>query len=287
MSENILFLKAVEKDLKKAGALSPGAEAEMLLSHYGKLDRLELFTGRKKFTGNTKLSVKKAVQKRRRGVPLAYITGRASFYGRSFAVTQDTLIPRPETERLVEEALKVLNGPLNGKKASILDLGTGSGCIAASLTLEGPDCRMTAIDVSAKALAVARKNFKRLGLSKKIASYSSGLFSRFFDRKALWDIIVSNPPYIPKRDLGTLSREVRKEPKLALNGGPDGLFVVDRILGLAPRYLKSGGWLLMEIGKGQSKKLAKKWSRDERYASFSFEKDLNGIERILIARVHG
>jgi release factor glutamine methyltransferase len=256
-------------------------EFEQMVCHYGRMDRLAYYTGAKKLTAAARRRVDRGVKMRAKGIPLGHILGLAPFYGRDFLVTPDTLIPRPETERLVEEALKVLRANYEGKTPSVLDMGTGSGCIAASLTLEGPACRMTAIEASTKALAVARKNFKRLGLDKKIDSYPSALFSRFFGKKAIFDIIVSNPPYIPNRELKTLSREVRREPELALDGGPDGLSIVDAILEQGPKFLKPGGWILLELGKGQSKKLAKKWAG--KFRSLKFEKDLNGIERFLIA----
>lgn len=259
-------------------------EMEQILCYYGRMDRLQLYTRDRKISPAAQRRIDRAVQKRRLGVPLGYILGLAPFYGRDFLVNPDVLIPRPETERLVEETLKVLHGALRGKKASVLDLGTGSGCIAASLTLEGPPCRMAALDVSKKALAVARKNFKRLGLGKKIKVVESALFGRYSGKRALWDVIVSNPPYIPRRDRRSLPREVLKEPALALFGGADGLSVLEALLEAAPRYLKPGGWLLAEIGAGQSKKLSK-WRR--RYASLVFEKDLNGIERILVAQANG
>jgi release factor glutamine methyltransferase len=262
-------------------------EREIVLCHFGRMSRLDLYTGAKRIPPKALRSAADVLKKRARGVPLAYLLGEAPFYGRSFKVSPDVLIPRPETERLVEEALKILSAHPRTPPPEILDLGTGSGCIAASLTLEWPACRMTALDVSRKALAVARKNFKRLGLGKKIVSDTSRLFGRFSGKKALWDLIVSNPPYIPRRDWKTLPREVRHEPSLALDGGPDGLEVIDRILERAPRYLKPGGRLLLEIGDGQSKKILRKWARRPEYASLAFEKDLNGIERILIARTHG
>ena len=262
------LLKEVERALKAIPVLSPRAEAEMLVSHYSGLNRLELFTAAKPIPLSARRSILKALQKRRRGIPLAHVTGQAPFYGRSFAVSPDTLIPRPETERLVEEVLRVLKAHFSGQTPHILDLGTGSGCIAASLTLEWPDCKMTALDASTKALRVARKNFKVFGLGKKIQSVESRLFEHFKGKKASWDLLVSNPPYIPARLLTRLSREVRNEPRLALDGGPQGLDVVDAILEKAPHYLKPGGWLLLEIGKGaagghreekKTKKVPKKW----------------------------
>ncbi len=285
MSRNILFLKSVEKKLKKADVLSPSIEAEEMVRHFGQLDRVQLFTDQKEISGPAKLSIAWALQKRRHGVPLAYLLGQASFLGRSFQVTPDVLIPRPETERLIEEVLCVLKAHYRSRTPEILDLGTGSGCVAASLTLEWPACRMTALDASEKALAVARKNFKILGLRQKIQTVKCALFGAFRNKSALWDIIVSNPPYVPARGWSKLSREVRREPRLALDGGLDGLDLIDAILDEAPKYLKRDGWLLLEIGKGQSKKILKKWAGRKEYASLVFAKDLNGIERILIARL--
>ena len=285
MSGNILFLKSVEKKLKKAAVLSPSAEAEEMIRHFGQLDRVQLFTGQKEISGPAKLSIAWALQKRRSGVPLAYLLGQAPFFGRSFQVTPDVLIPRPETERLVEEAVCVLKAHFRARTPELLDLGTGSGCVAASLTLEWPACRMTALDASEKALSVARKNFRLLGLHQKIRTVKSTLFENIGGEPSKWDVIVSNPPYVPRRGWGRLPREVRREPRLALDGGPDGLDLIYAILEEAPKHLKRDGWLLMEIGKGQSAKILKKWARRKEYTSLSFKKDLNGIERILVAKV--
>ncbi len=265
--------------------LSPGSEAEEMVRHFGQLDRVQLFTGQKEISGSAKISIAWALQKRRHGVPLAYLLGQASFLGRSFRVTPDVLIPRPETERLVEEVLCVLKAHYRSRTPEILDLGTGSGCVAASLTLEWPACRMTALDASVKALTVARNNFKRHGLRQFIRTVHSDLFEDFGNNLSMWDVIVSNPPYVPARGWDKLSREVRKEPRLALDGGPDGLELINAILSEAPKHLKRDGWLLLEIGKGQSKKILKKWAGRTEYKSLDFKKDLNGIERILVARL--
>jgi release factor glutamine methyltransferase len=122
-------LKAVEKKLKAVPVLSPRAEAETLVCHFGKTDRLGLFTSQKDLSKSAKLSIERALAERRRGIPLAHLTGQAPFFGHFFCVTKDVLIPRPETERLVEEALRILNAHFRGKKPSVLDLGTGSGCV--------------------------------------------------------------------------------------------------------------------------------------------------------------
>ena len=287
MSANLLYLETLRKQLREAGALSPRAEAEQMMSHYGRMKRIDIYAGTRQLSYTAKIAITRAVAKRGRGIPLGHITGTSPFLGRLFSVSADVLIPRPETERLVEEVLHVLGANYEGKKPEILDLGTGTGCIAASLTLEWPACRMTALDASKKALAIARKNFDSLGLHQKIKTVESVLFKRFGKKKAFWDVIVSNPPYIPSSDLSRLSREVKSEPRLALDGGPEGLRLVQEILKEAPKRLTPGGWLLMEIGKGQSKKISKKWAGRKEYASLAFKKDLNGIERILVARVNG
>ena len=265
-------------------------EAEIVFCHFGRMSRLDLYSGQKKLSPKAMQAAARVLKKRAQGIPLAYLLGEAPFYGRSFKVSPDVLIPRPETERLVEETLHILKAHYSGEKAAILDLGTGSGCIAASLTLEGAPCRMTALDASKKALVVARKNFKLFGLDKKIRCIESRLFGSFRNKKALWDVLVSNPPYIPKRVIPSLSPEVRREPSLALDGGVDGLDVIEAILQEAPKFLKQRGWLLMEIGDNQAKVLERRWAKRPEYEKFYFEKDLNGIERILIARkrtLHG
>jgi len=139
---------------------------------------------------------------------------------------------------------------------------------------------MTASDVSAAALAIARKNIKDRGLGKRIKLVQSDLFGRLKTRT--WDMIVSNPPYIPEDEISALPREVLEEPLLALNGGPEGLGIIRKILAEAPDRLKSGGWLLMEIGKGQSKKLRRLVGDDKAYRYLRFVRDHAGIERILV-----
>ena len=167
----------------------------------------------------------------------------------------------------------------------ILDVGTGSGCVAISLTLAGPHCRMTASDLSSRALKIARKNIVSHGLGKKVELVQSDLFGSF--RKRKWNLIVSNPPYVPEEDWPILSREVLSEPRLALDGGPKGIRVIESILDKAPDFLEKRGWLLMEIGAGQSKILKRKINERNAFKDLSFVKDLAGIDRILIAQKNG
>ena len=281
---NLAFLHRMESRLRLAGVLSPRAEAQQMISHYGRLERLPFFTGQKLLSKSAKAAINRVLKKRRLGMPLAYLTGEAFFWGHAFHVKPGVLIPRPETERLVEESLKVLDEHFKGKRPEVLDLGTGSGCIAVSLTLERAHCRMTALDTSQAALKIARNNIRRVGLSQKIRLVHSRFFESFGTKSALWDMIISNPPYVPSKNIPALSREVRNEPALALDGGRSGLDALEVILTQAPRFLKPGGYLLMEIGERQSGKLAKKLKQQAEYEEFRFEKDLNGIKRILVAR---
>jgi release factor glutamine methyltransferase len=271
--ENILFLKEIETRLRKARVSSPRVEAEELVKHFGKMDRVDLFTGKKPVSVIARRRIAAALSRRVHGTPLQHLLGEWSFFGHPFYVSKDVLIPRPETEVLAEAALEAMEGK---KTPKILDLCTGSGCLAVSLTISRPECRMTASDISQKALSVARKNSKRHKLGKKVTFVRSDLFGTFRHTGRKWDIIVTNPPYIPSAEIRTLSREVRCDPRLALDGGRTGLDLIGKILQDAPRYLEAGGTLLMEIGKGQSKILKKRWP------ALQFVKDHTGIERVLI-----
>ncbi len=247
---------------------------------WGGMSRVDFFAGERPISAKARRKIEKAVSTRLRRVPLAYIIGSADFLGESFHVSRDVLIPRPETEILVEETLKIAQNFHNPLK--ILEIGTGSGCIAIGLTKRLPDCRMTALDVSPKALRMARKNARVHGVAGRIRFLRSDLFPK--GRR--WDVIVSNPPYIPTGEIAKLEREVRREPCLALDGGRQGLEIIRKILDESPAHLEKDGFLLMEIGHDQSLLIGKIISQDRRWTEHRFIKDFAGIERILIAR-HG
>ncbi|MBI3251702.1 MAG: peptide chain release factor N(5)-glutamine methyltransferase [Candidatus Omnitrophica bacterium] len=270
-----------------AGNALPPHETERIVRHFGRLGRIDYFTGRYSLSARAKKSIQKTTRARLAGKPLQHLLKEAPFFGHSFFASKEALIPRPETEILVEEALQMLR-VTRATRPRILDLGTGSGCVAISLTIARPDCRMTALDVSPKALAVARKNRDSHGLRSKIKLVQSDLFNVFRGKKGTaWDVIVSNPPYIPGPDIRFLPGDVQAEPRLALDGGADGLSIVRRLLSEAPDYLRKDGFILIEIGKGQSKQLAKEMNRDERYKNLRFAKDLAGTERILVIQKNG
>lgn len=281
------LLKQMERELGDVGALSPKVEAERILEYCSGVDRLHLYMSSETITKTALRKMYRILETRKKGVPLAHAMGQAPFYGRNFLVSVDTLIPRPETEVLVEECLAILRGHFKGREANILDLGTGSGCIAISLTMDGPPCRMTALDASPKAVKILRKNMKRFKLGDKIKVAQGFYFSYFGKKKAVWDIIVSNPPYVPDQDWSTLSKEVQREPRLALLGGPKGMDVIRKILSEAWKHLSAGGFILMEIGAGQSKLLRADLKKDLHYKNIRFVRDLNGIDRVFIAEKNG
>ena len=279
---NLLFLKAVEKRLRAKRVPSAASEAESLVRHFGRFGRLELLTGDRPVSARAREQVARALRKRLAGRPLPHLLGKADFYGLSFFVTRHTLIPRPETELLVQETLSVLGASTGPRAPRVLELGTGSGCISVSLTIARPDCRMTALDVCPKALGVDRKNARVHGVARKISFLKSDFFKAFGAKnKAFWDVIVSNPPYIPVEEMPGLPKEVLQEPLLALSGGRQGLKIIVFLLDRAPFFLKDGGHLLLEIGKGQSGALAKKLAKERVYKNFRFIKDFAGIDRIL------
>ncbi|TCJ14777.1 peptide chain release factor N(5)-glutamine methyltransferase [Parasulfuritortus cantonensis] len=211
-----------------------------------------------------------ALARRLAGEPVAYIVGEREFYGRPFRVGPATLIPRPETEHLVEAALA-----RGGAGARVLDIGTGSGCIAITLKLERPDWQVTAIDLSAEALAVARDNAERLGA--ELEWLASDLFAALPGRA--FDLIVSNPPYIPAADPHLDRGDVRFEPRVALASGPDGLATIRAIVAEAPAQLAAGGWLLLEHGYDQGDAVPA-LLRGAGYTEVFLERDLAGLARV-------
>jgi len=212
------------------------------------------------------------VERRAGGEPVAYLLGFREFYGREFSVTPDVLIPRPETELLVELAREKVGA---GETANTLDLGTGSGCVAITLALEIPGARVAAADFSPAARAVARANATLLGA--KVSFVESDWFSGFAGQR--FDVIVSNPPYVAAGDPHLSEGDLRFEPPSALACGADGLDAIRRIVGDAPRYLVPGGWLLFEHGYDQTDALRELLAAAG-FADIEQHRDLAGIVRV-------
>ncbi len=218
------------------------------------------------------------IEKLTKGIPLQHITHRQEFMKMDFFVDENVLIPRPDTEILVEEVIKIAqkyNSP------RILDLCTGSGAIAISLKKFVPSADITAVDISEKALEIAQKNAEKL--EAKINFVKSNLFDKLDNKK--FDIIVSNPPYIRKDEIKKLSEEVQKEPKIALDGGEDGLDFYRIIAEQAINYLKTGSFLCFEIGYNQKNDVIKIIKDEQNYKNTYCKKDLYGNDRIIITQV--
>jgi release factor glutamine methyltransferase len=217
------------------------------------------------------------IARRFAGEPIQYIFGETEFYGLPFQVTRDVLIPRPETEHLVE---KVLSLAKNSEHPRIVDIGTGSGAIAVALAHHLPHAQVTAIDLSAPALAIARENAKRNGVA--IRFLEGDLLAPVSE--ARFDFVVSNPPYVPNADRSTLAVEVRDhEPALALFAGNDGLEVYRRLIPAAFEVLIAGGFVVLEIGYGQSSDITKLLNRSG-FEQIEFVPDLQCIPRVACAR---
>jgi release factor glutamine methyltransferase len=274
------ILKAAH-DLRKAGVPDARREAGSLMGHALQKDRsFVLAHADDLITMEEAQRFLEYLGWRMQGKPMQYIKGRQEFFGLDFEVTGDVLIPRPETELLIETALKLASGfndaPL------ICDVGTGSGCIAITLLHElrqFPEARATAIDISEAALAVAKRNAARHGVVERIDFLVSDCFAALNSKQAEFDLIVSNPPYLRAVDFENLQREVRDfEPLTALEAGEDGLSVVRRLLSDAGRFLKPGGHLLIEIGFDQSAQVRTLVDQNT-WKLLDIHKDLQGIPR--------
>jgi release factor glutamine methyltransferase len=220
------------------------------------------------------------VERRASGEPLQYITGVQDFYGREFRVTPDVLIPRPETELLVEAALQLV-GEI-GAAPFICDVGTGSGCIAVTLLCEIVTARAVAIDKSPAALEIAKLNAQNLSVADRAIFVESDCFESLDSGEYEFDLIVSNPPYVAEKALQGLQREVRDhEPLVALSPGGDGLSVIRRLIDEGPSFIKPNGHLLMEIGFDQGEAVERLIS-DSAWSLREIRPDLQGIPRIVV-----
>jgi release factor glutamine methyltransferase len=239
--------------LRKAGVPEARREAGSLLSYVLGQDRSFILTHAEDAVGEDQAErFHECLERRAQGEPLQYITANQEFFGLDFEVTKDVLIPRPETELLVETALKLL---AQSADAFICDVGTGSGCIVITLMRQLEQGRAVAIDISPEALAVARRNAERHSVTERIDFVLSDCFAALTLResRASFDLIVSNPPYVEEGAMADLQREVRDfEPRNALAAGADGLDVVRHLLLEAPTFLKPGGYFLFEIGFNQA-----------------------------------
>jgi release factor glutamine methyltransferase len=266
------------QDFAARGFDCPGLDAELLLSHALGVDRIRLIVDSNTVLEAEQLQgIRELIQRRRTGEPIAYILGRREFYGLEFRVDPRVLIPRPDTETLVGVALKrTETHSLYGKA---LDLCTGSGCVAIAISKARTTWQLLATDASQDALAVARNNAERLGALHNLTLRHSDLFDQI-EATAL-DLITCNPPYIPAAEIAGLAPDIRNfEPRLALDGGDDGLQIIRRIVTHAKPFLSPGGVLAMEVGAGQASAVSALFEAAQ-YSEIERQRDYGGHERVV------
>jgi release factor glutamine methyltransferase len=273
-------LEYATSHLSSAAIPEPRKEAVSLVSHILNRDSAFLYAHPEyELTADEKDELESKVNRRENHEPFQYIIGRQEFYGLDFEVTPDVLIPRPETEILVEKAIELLRtkeGP------RICEVGTGSGCISIALLHELRTASAIAVDISAEAIGVAKRNAIRNEVDQRIEFVLSNIFEQIPAER--FDVILSNPPYVPDSDIASLQAEVRDhEPRAALLGGADGLSIIRRIVECAPARLINDGWLLMEIGYNQAEKVRDLFDH-QAWARVDLLPDLQGIPRIVVAK---
>jgi release factor glutamine methyltransferase len=266
-------------DFRRRGLESPRLDAELLLGHVLGADRMRLLIdAARTLTKDELLAYRALIVRRRRAEPVAYILGAREFHGHSLRVGPSVLVPRPDTETLVEVALdRTRSAHLYGEA---LDLCTGSGCVAIAFARRRPTWRVTGVDISRDAVAVARANVERIGVAAT-TDIAEGDLDAPLAADARFDLITANPPYIPTADLATLPPDVRDhEPRLALDGGADGLDLVRRVVELARRRLRTGGLIALEIGHDQASRAAALLGAAG-FTAVERRKDYGGIERVV------
>jgi len=270
---------------QKKGVDQPRLSAELLLAHVLNVPRIKLYTDFERVLDERLLTqyrelVRRAVEQE----PIAYLTGKAYFFNLEFSVTRDVLIPRPDTETLVENVLQTVRHQSGLETARVLDLCTGSGCIAAAIAKNLKAVRVLAIDISEAAVAVSKKNIEQLGLADRVIVEQGDLFeplSRVVDPRP-FDLIVANPPYIPTNQIETLDKSVKDfEPVSALDGGIDGLIIHRRILQRAADHLTAAGRVFLEIAFDQGPAMREIATAHELFDDVRILKDYGGNDRVI------
>jgi len=273
-----------EKKLKENQIEEANIKARILLSYVLKQNKNELIINAFKEVPEQKQEeYTQQLQEILQGKPIQYIINNQEFMGLNFYVDENVLIPQPDTEILVEKSIELIKKYSTSENIKILDLCTGSGCIAISLAKYIKNVQVIATDISKKALKIAKKNAENNQVENKVQLICSDLFETI--QETQFDYIVSNPPYIETEVIKSLSLEVRQEPPIALNGGKDGLEFYKTILKKAEKYLKQNGYLLLEIGFDQGKKIIDIWKQENtKWDLITKEpiKDLGGNDRVLV-----
>ncbi len=277
------ILKWTEQYFRDKGVDSPRLDAEVLLSHVLKKERIYLYVHfDEPLEQEEQAAYRELIKKRVQGIPTAYLIGQREFMGLPFLVTEDTLIPRPDTEILVQAAVDFLRRLADrGRDVEFADIGTGTGAICLSVLRFLPAAHAATVDISEKARRVAEENARRLEVSDRVEFFTGDLLKPLEGRT--FDAILSNPPYISEMDMQGLSVEVRNEPRLALFGGRDGMDFYRRLCADAPRMLKEGGFLAFEVGIHQAKEVERLAKANPQIGRTEVRKDLAGINRVVLA----
>ena len=281
-------LKSIDKLFKNEGIINSKREVEILLSYSLEMSRSEIYLNFDRVLKDIeKKQLEKKIHKRIDKIPLQYITKHQEFMGMDFLVKKGVLIPRPETEILVEEVIKKLKNYKYSNNLRVVDLGTGTGVIAISIAKFIDNITIYATDISKKSLQTALKNTRKHDCEDKISFLQGDLFESFIGRikKDSLDGIVSNPPYIDSYDFKLLPPEIKdNEPKLALYGGIDGLNYYRKIIRISPKFLKKNGFVALEVGAGQAKKVKELILEENNFKqNVEIVRDYSGIERVVIA----
>lgn len=267
--------------LKQENVEEPFSKTKIVIANTLNVNKEYLIINENEILNNEQIDrIKSSIDKLIQGIPLQYITNLQEFMGLDFYVDENVLIPQPDTEILVEEAICILK---NIEKPKILDLCTGSGAIAISIAKNIKAKTITASDISNKALNVAKVNCKKNNVDN-IKLIESDLFENITER---FDIIVSNPPYIESNVIKTLTKEVQNEPKLALDGGKNGLDFYRRIINEASEFLEPNGYLCLEIGYNQKDKVINLMEKSKKYSNIYSKKDLGNNDRIVVCQKTG
>ncbi len=269
------ILSSTIKQLNSNNVEEPNNKAKRLLAFVLNVPKeFLIINDNKELNKKQEVKYKKCIERLIKGEPIQYIIGKQEFMGIDLIVTNDVLIPQPDTEILVEETIKVAK---QYDKPKILDLCTGSGAIAIAIKKYIPEAEIVASDLSSKALRIAKNNDR----TKKIRFILSDLFENINEK---FDIIVSNPPYIKTEEIKTLSKEVQNEPLMALDGGQDGLYFYEKIIKQANSYLNQNSYLCLEIGENQKNEIIKKIQYNGKYTNIQTYKDLGGNDRVITCK---
>jgi release factor glutamine methyltransferase len=284
----VTVLEAIQKStefLAKKGVDSPRLQTELLLAHLLKMPRMKLYLNFERALTTTETdALREFIRRRSQREPLQHITGSTSFCGYEIAVSRHVLVPRPETELLAELGWQFLS-TINSQPSTCLDFCTGSGCIAIALAAKSPDAKIVATDISPGALALARENAARNNVAERIEFLQGDRFKSLPD-DARFDLILSNPPYIPSTEIATLQPEVRNfDPRIALDGGADGLEFYRLIAAQAKALLKPNGKIMVEFGDGQAEAIRKIFET-EKWIVEAVKEDYSHRARIIIARTN-